>query len=522
MSQVQTPTLSAAVGQSSRTSKGPQPKNNSSDVQLVQEMLNEAGFKVATNGRYDDKLGEAIKQFQQKVLKLNNPDGVVDVNQKTFKKLAEIAAKSSGGEASAESKEKFYEFKFQGKTYTLNEEDYKAALAETAKRLMRVVDALTFQCDTLESVQNDMRKSLEGGEGLMESIVFFTSAKWAGLDIPEFKNQDKARSAISKARIAVKKSDLEGAPQLIKEANASVQAFDKELGQYRNKLIGGAESITKGLEITRDTSFAVAETIATAELIASGTNPKVAKTSAAAFFTALKSGATEVGEHLADPKKGWSDSAQKVLVDTLVKTATSVIANGFKGESIEKWAGSLAPKIANVPPFKQLGKDAAAKFIEKALKEGGQRIAKDGMSELIKAFGESAKKGRVPTIAEVKQQMLDYISGELTGTVLKKFDSANWKAMRSFEDSFVEKRADVLGTWFAGLGKAQRAKILMDICKKLEEPIIQKMGGAVVDKVSFSASENEIAKVALDASLDDKKLIEMIKKEIEKQQKKAK
>jgi hypothetical protein len=415
-----------------------------------------------------------------------------------------------------EQQEQYYEFTHNGTTYMLTEADYKAAKDATAARLLIIAEALESQCQTLESVQQEMRKTVEGGEGLMQAICAFSSAKWAGLDVPDFANGPKARDAVSQAKSVIRRGDIAKAPKMLTAAKEAVQAFDRELNQYRTKLIGAAESITTGLEFTRDTSFAVAEQIATATLIARGTNPKLAKTSSAAFFAALQSGATEYGEHLADPKKSWGDSAQKILVDTLVATATSIITNGFNGDSIKKWAGNLAPRIAANPPFKQLGTEASKKFIEKVLSEGGQKLLKDGMKELIKTFGQMAKSGRVPTAAEVEKQILDYVTGEVIGEVLKKFDGATWKVMRQIEDRFVDKNAKSLGDWFAKLGKAQRAKILMDIVKKYEAPLIKLAVGGAIDSLKSDASESEIVQKCTDQAMTNRQVLDIFSKELEK------
>lgn len=521
MAELQSSKLSAAVGQKPRTSKGPEPKNDRQDVELVQTLLNQAGIKVPISGKCDDKLIEAIKKFQKSALGDQEPDGVVDVNQKTFKKLTEFAARKGGGETQPAAQEKYREFNYKGTLYMLTEADYAAAVSETAARLLRVAEALESQCKTLESVQQAMRTTIEGGEGLMQSICYFASAKWAGLDVPDFRNQSRAQSAVARAKAALKKQDLVNAPKLLSEAQDAVQAFDKELNQYREKLIGGAESVVTALELTRDTSFTVAEYIGAAVLVSRGSDPKVAKTSSAAFFAMLKSGSTEIGEHMADPKRAWGESAQKILVDTLTATATSIIANGFKGDSIKRWAGSIAPKIASNPPFRQLGTEAAKKYVEKILAEGGQKLAKDGMTELIKTLGEMAKKGRTPTADEVEKQIVDYLTSEILGAVLKKFDGASWKFMRQLEDHFVDKNAKALGEWFAKLGKAQRAKVLFDIFKKLQEPIVKQTFSVAIDQLKPDASEADIVKTCVDRAINDRKVLDMIAKEVEKQSKQA-
>lgn len=522
MAAVKVPSLSAAVGMKPRSSRGPDPKNKRGDVLLVQKLLQDSGAKVKISGNCDDKLIEAIKRFQKKSLNFKYPDGVIDVDKKTYKKLVIVATrKGGGGQDDAGKGQKYRQWKHKGTTYTLTESDYKKAIAETARKMMGLAEALQFQYDTIFEVERAMNKTIQGAEGLMQSVCFFASAKWAGLDVPDFKNQSKAQIAIAKARSAIKKQDLKTATSLLPAAQDAVVAYDRELNKYRNKLIGSSEQIVSGLEFTRDTSFAIAETIGTAVLISRGVNPKVAKTSSATFFAVLKSGAAEVGGHIADPKKAWGKSAEKVLVDGLVTMATSIIANGFKGDSIKKWAGSLAPKIATKPPFKQLGVDISKKYIQKLLDEGGQKIAKDGMQELIKVFGEMAKKGRVPTAKEVETRIMDYITGELTGKVVKKFESATLKFSGKLEVAYSEKEAAKLGDWFAKLNKTQRTKILHEIFKKNQEAIIKAGIGGALDKLKGAASEGDIVKHATSRALTDKKLQAMLAREVAKYQKKG-
>ena len=522
MAAVKIPSLSAAVGMKPRSSRGPEPKNNRGDVMLVQKLLQDSGLNVKINGNCDDKFIEVIKKFQKKSLGFKYPDGVIDVGKKTYKKLVMVATKKGGGGQEETGKEqKYREWKHKGTTYLLTEADYKKAVAETARKLIGLVDALQSQHDTLFEIEQAMNKTIQGAEGLMQSVCFFASAKWAGLDVPDFKNQSKSQSAISKARGAVKKQDLKSATSLLPIAQDAVVAYDRELNKYRNKLIGSSEQIVSTLEFTRDTSFTIAEYIGTAILISRKVSPKVAKTSSAAFFAALKSGATEVGVHIADPKKEWGTSAQKIIVDTLVATAISIISNGFKGDSIKKWAGTLAPKIATKPPFKQIGVDASKKYIQKLLEEGGQKLAKDGMQELMKTFGEMTKKGRVPTTKEVEKQIMDYITGQLTGKVLKKFELATWKFSGKLEVAYAEKEAAKLGDWFAKLTKTQRTKILHDIFKKNQEAIIKSGIGGALNKLKGAASEGDIVKQATTKALSDKKLQAMLAKEVAKYQKKG-
>jgi len=87
-------TITASVG-----NKG---KNNIQDVKVVQALLNQhklAGFPalLKVDGKSGPKTVERIEAFQKNVLKMAKPDGLVDVNGKTFKRLltTKVGGKSS-------------------------------------------------------------------------------------------------------------------------------------------------------------------------------------------------------------------------------------------------------------------------------------------------------------------------------------------------------------------------------------------------------------------------------------------
>lgn len=76
-------------------SVGNKGKNNIADVKVVQGLLNQqklVGFPMLL--RIDGKSGsntvKRIEAFQKNILKMVRPDGLVDVNGKTFKRLAAI------------------------------------------------------------------------------------------------------------------------------------------------------------------------------------------------------------------------------------------------------------------------------------------------------------------------------------------------------------------------------------------------------------------------------------------------
>jgi|GEM_PF-3454810 len=89
------PKLSGAVGQSPRPDGKAKVPNKKSDVELVQKLLTGAGLKVKATGKADKATVDAILKFQKTVVKLKDPDGVVDVNEITYKTLVKRGEKKA-------------------------------------------------------------------------------------------------------------------------------------------------------------------------------------------------------------------------------------------------------------------------------------------------------------------------------------------------------------------------------------------------------------------------------------------
>lgn len=96
MGKVKIPRLTGAVGHKPRPNKGKPVKNAPADVALIQDLLNGAGIKAPTSGKMDTKTLEAISKFQKTKLKLKHPDGVVDVDMKTYKSLVKLGGAKMG------------------------------------------------------------------------------------------------------------------------------------------------------------------------------------------------------------------------------------------------------------------------------------------------------------------------------------------------------------------------------------------------------------------------------------------
>jgi len=83
-------------------SVGNKGKNNISDVKVVQGLLNQqklVGFPISLkiDGKSGPNTVKRIEMFQKNILKMIRPDGLVDANGKTFKKLTSIKVGAKPG-----------------------------------------------------------------------------------------------------------------------------------------------------------------------------------------------------------------------------------------------------------------------------------------------------------------------------------------------------------------------------------------------------------------------------------------
>src|SRR4051812_21868440 len=94
--------LNQSLGIRAAVGAPPGAMNNRPDVEVVQRLLNEHASKVGfaplpVNGMVSQQMINAIQQFQQKVVGMHPPDGRVDPNGTTLRKLNEPAGPASPG-----------------------------------------------------------------------------------------------------------------------------------------------------------------------------------------------------------------------------------------------------------------------------------------------------------------------------------------------------------------------------------------------------------------------------------------
>ena len=81
-----------------KNSVGKGGKNDKADVLIVQKLLNKVGYKLVEDGDYGNNTLKAIMDYQAKVMKFADPDGLISAGGKTWQQLSKgTAAPSTGG-----------------------------------------------------------------------------------------------------------------------------------------------------------------------------------------------------------------------------------------------------------------------------------------------------------------------------------------------------------------------------------------------------------------------------------------
>ena len=527
--------ISAPVGQDPRPNKGPKVKNAPKDVTVVQELLVKTGAKVRVTGKCDDRLVEAIKKFQKSSAGSKNPDGVVDVGKKTFKKLTELAAKNgkgakgaaadgdksddkTGGKDSGEKEQKYYELDYKGKKVYLTEDEFKKAKETIAKKFHNLYEAIQGQYDTAEAIRLEWIEAAQGVKGFKESVLFITSAWAARLDVPEFSSQMPAMSALAQLKAAVKQNKIDVAAKMFPKASQAVEKYARDVMAYNQKLIGGTGGIVTGLELTRDVSFEIAQTIGTGVLVSRGMSPTAAKATSGAFFSGLKSAATEVGNVTAGKKVTLKGAATNVLVDTAVGGITGGLSGKIKPAFIGKTASWVAGKIVTKQPFASIGVKAAEKFLKTYLAAAGEALVAGAVEEVIKLGGGAVKKGKAPSGDDLVKAAGQLVLKALTAGILKNIEKSTFRfsvTMKKHLNGAIDE------DWYFKLSEGQRSKMLHDLLSKQSERGFQaafKVGYAsVIDALKGGESADEIAERAAKAAVSNEKVLKIITNELAKQ-----
>lgn len=526
--------ISAPVGQNPRPagSEGKDVKNNPADVMICRKLLAASGIRIKVSKSADAGFVKAIKVFQRS-LGFKYPDGVIDPNRKTFRTLVKRASKSK--DAAGATAIDAYMVPVGGKKHPLSKKDYERAVAETCKKLQRIVVAMRSHYETVDQTAQFYIDAATGASGFMDALVSWASSLKADIPPPYFPSAGKAHVLLGKAEGAVKAKNISLALDDMKKAQKAINAYAAEVQKYGNKICGGAKDMQENLELVRDTSFEIAGYIASAYLVARGTSPTAAKAGSGAVFGMIKSASTQYGRSLA----GYDDSLGENVATVLLDGVVGGVKGGLSAKYVDKFGDQVATKIVSRPPFSTAGKSVVKNLAKKFMEGAGKQAvteAFEGVLATAAEYGKSSviKGKKFNWSAQLEKTLVDALFKVITAGLFKNVEAANGKLGKVMQERSKKaaKSTAVLkklhldkNEWFKALPPAKQAEHF----SKVTESLIGNTGnqglknawGAALDSLKGNEPPEKIAAAVADRALQEEKFLSGMRAQFEKLEKAA-
>lgn len=512
--------LSAPVGISPRKSDGAKVANKKPDVMLVQEMLRASGMNVAVDGVVNVGLLKAILAYQIKVVKLKQPDQVIDPGGATFKALIPAYKKKLAELA----KQKLMKVRYQGNDIFVTEAELKKVTAKVISQAERMARVYRSQHKFNESVFKEYNDTAMMKDGILDAVtqgIIVTVGRVKMIDVGIL---IKSSNAVTALEIAIKKKDLKGIEKTMPEAVKALNAFNADVNRFLQKFIGSAQNTVTVLEVTKTGCFMVVGALAAPVVVSGlGVSAATAAIATGGGVAVLESAAMEIGKHAAGQKLTVWDSVKSVGIDGTIGVATAGISKKLPLKFVDDIADGLAAKVAG--NVKSLSGPAAKKFVTMYLKEGMGDGIKSALSESVKIVGNSAKKGKMPTEKEFKAAFSNIVLSSMTAGPLKnlkKFE-AQW-AMKNHNLVSKKIAPDILAKYMKknALGKVEQAAIIKAVTSKVADKTAKFGLEKAFDAATGKEGVDGLVKTAETATLKDKKTLSIVEKAIQDELKKRK
>ncbi len=506
--------LSAPVGLSPRESDGKPVKNKAADVILLRKMLeaNKIG-PLGDSKSMDSGLLKAISNYQKK-LGFKKPDMVVDPGGKTAKALKPKYKKLAAEEA----KVVMVEVKYRGKVLQLTPKDHAKMAKEVFKELSGYHKSLIRNHDNCLKTHEHYLEVAMLKDGVLNAVAQAIIVTAGSVEMPDTKISTRSISAVGALQRAIASKDLAMLDKALPAAEKAVNAFNAEILRFLKDFTGSAQTTATVLTVTSATCFVIVGALAAPALVAgTALTATEALVVSSASVGVLQSGSKELGKHASGMKVTFWGSIYTVAVDGTISALTAGIGSKIPLGFVDKMAKSLAPRLASKVPF--LTSKQLEKYIANYLVGSGQEVIKTSVSEGIKLVGISMKKGRAPTEKEFDAAVEAVLYSALLGGLVKN--------LGSFQKKWAYKNKDMLqGTIFparlAKLAKGQtipntlKVKMWADVMNKVSNEALKAGHHEVYSRATGKESEKQLTDMAAKALLKDKKLQQLIDRELAK------
>jgi hypothetical protein len=308
---------------------------------------------------------------------------------------AQVHGASAAGLAREEkpANEVFYEVNFPDGKKRLSAAEFEAQKQQILGRMRSDLRLVSDLAENGRQSQTDMLKEYQGGVESLSDVIAKPKALigiaadiWGHTTPPYIGAWSHPKNTAAAGLAAADRGDLREAANLLSRANREYRDAMHEWNSYREKTIGGAESLKSDLELVRDVSFgialaagAVVAAPVVAGVVATAGVTGVAATALTAGGTALVVGAG--GAALG----GGSTAAASYAVEGKVdwKETKKQAAKFGKQGAVTGLTAGLGNAVGAAGKAAELGKPLVQQALRRCVTEAGVNLAGEVTTEAL-------------------------------------------------------------------------------------------------------------------------------------------
>ncbi len=477
-----------------------EPNTSSAIVLEAQKLLNKSALQTRApeNGAFDKATLAALKQFQTE--SCLRPTGVLD--DALMKVLRAAANKPNPTK----------QIIINGKVYLFTDAEYNQLVKRIAKDFEKAMIVLRGAVAEARGIWDSQKKINSD-----QYIVSWCIEAYAGTSLPPESLIKTAEAGVKAAEAALKSGNLRDFSRIFPKAEKQANDARSKMKTYLAKIIDGGEGMVTGLQIVSTTSFVIVGIIAAPVAASYGAGAMGAAVIAGAGTNAVESIANEVGKGISGDSKGIGDASFNVLKDSFIGGTVGALVKGKAGEKIIAKVGPMVAKKLSGKLFEKASEKAVTSFLISYFKNNGANILEGVITDVLKEFKSNATGLTFDKFTGIVAKQV------ATAGVFAKFGKAgdvSAKALMAKLPSSTKK--DLLKS----LGDKAKEADLTPIFAKVFDETGKELAGKVYDKVLSSATGKEtpeqIEAKILGEYATNKKLIDAVKAEAEKNAKKKK
>jgi hypothetical protein len=322
---------------------------SSKDVLELQQMLvKDFGYKIKTDGTYDDATADAINDLRGK-----------------------IGLKGSAKEVDGEMWKAMHHALEPRTLVIVNGKEAWVTKAQFAQLQKLAAERALAAVQPLVSMANEAKMLWDAHNKARSDNWFWSSAVdvAVGTKFPPAGKMDAAVKAAKGLEMQAKAGKL--TPAMLNSYSATIRQAFADMDQYREELFGGGEELCKNLKIIQDGAVIVLQV--TAAIATGGASWKV-QVAVSAGVAAYEATLEEVNKASVDGSYSVETGVVNVFLAGAVDGTVGLILKGGK-------VGPFMDKVAK-KAIEEGGSTMLRKFVVNAINGGAQQMIEDGIKGL--------------------------------------------------------------------------------------------------------------------------------------------